>query len=189
VDATATRPGADAASSKIGAHLWQLARGVDDRKVSPEEGFKSIGHETTFERDTDDRQLLHDTMLGLAEKVAQRLRANLARGRTVTVKFRDADFSTCTRRITLPRPADTTEKIFPIAWKLLQPLMREGKLVRLIGVYASNLVTGEEAGPLSLFDQTPEKDRRIAQALDRITHRFGDGAVTRAALVSPKRRA
>jgi nucleotidyltransferase/DNA polymerase involved in DNA repair len=174
---------------KGGAHLWQLARGVDDRKVSPEEGFKSIGHETTFERDTDDRQLLHDTMLGLAEKVAQRLRANLARGRTVTVKFRDADFSTCTRRITLPRPADTIEKIFPVAWKLLQPLMRERKLVRLIGVYASNLVTEEEPGQLSLFDQTPEKDRRIAQAVDRITRRFGDGAVTRAALISPKRRA
>jgi DNA polymerase-4 len=174
---------------KGGAHLWQLARGVDDRKVSPEEGFKSIGHETTFERDTDDRQLLHDTMLGLAEKVAQRLRANLARGRTVTVKFRDADLSTCTRRITLPRPADTIEKIFPVAWKLLQPLMRERKLVRLIGVYASNLVTEEEPGQLSLFDQTPEKDRRIAQAVDRITRRFGDGAVTRAALISPKRRA
>jgi len=174
---------------KGGAHLWQLARGVDDRKVSPEEGFKSIGHETTFERDTDDRQLLHDTMLELAEKVSQRLRANMARGRTVTVKFREADFSTCTRRVTLPRPADTTEKIFPVAWKLLQPLMREGKLVRLIGVYASNLLTGEEAGQLSLFDQPPENDRRLAQALDRITHRFGDGAVTRAALISPKRKA
>jgi DNA polymerase-4 len=69
---------------KGGAHLWQLARGVDDRKVSPEEGFKSIGHETMFERDTGERQLLHDTMLELAEKVAQRLRVNLARGRTVT---------------------------------------------------------------------------------------------------------
>jgi nucleotidyltransferase/DNA polymerase involved in DNA repair len=53
-------------------------------RCNPEEGFKSIGHETTFERDTDDRRLLHDTMLELAEKVAQRLRANPARGRTVT---------------------------------------------------------------------------------------------------------
>lgn len=171
---------------KSGEHLWRLAHGIDDRRVSPEEGFKSIGHETTFEHDTGDRQLLHDTLLQLAEKVAQRLRANAARGRTITVKFREADFSTYTRCATLPQPADTTEKIFPAAWKLLQPLLRGGKLVRLIGVYASNLAVGEPAGQMSLFEPAPEKDRQLAQALDRITCRYGDGAITRATLISPK---
>ena len=171
-----------------GEHLWQLAHGMDDRIVSPEEGFKSIGHETTFERDTEDRQLLHDTLLELTDKVTRRLRANDARGRIITVKLREADFSTTTRRISLPKPADTTEKLFPVAWKLIQPLMRPGKLVRLIGVYASNLTTPEDAGQLSLFDSTPEKDRQLAQALDNITHRFGDRAITRAALVTPKKK-
>ncbi|MBZ5496506.1 MAG: DNA polymerase IV [Acidobacteriia bacterium] len=171
-----------------GDHLWQLAHGIDDRVVSPEEGFKSIGHETTFDRDTADRQLLHDTLLELAEKVAQRLRANDARGRTITVKLREADFSTSTRRTTLPQPADTTEKIFPTAWKLMQPLIRTGKLVRLIGVYASNLGTPENKGQLPLFDQTPEKDRQLAQALDHITRRYGDGSITRASLVASKKK-
>jgi nucleotidyltransferase/DNA polymerase involved in DNA repair len=171
-----------------GEHLWQLAHGIDGRPVLPEEGFKSIGHETTFERDTDDRQKLHDTLLDLAEKVTQRLRANHARGRTITVKLREADFSTTTRRISLPEPADTTEKIFPVAWKLMQALIRAGKLVRLIGVYASNLTTPEEAGQLSLFDQVPEKDHKLAEALDSITRRYGDRAITRAALVAPKKR-
>ena len=172
---------------KGGEHLWQLAHGIDDRIVSPEEGFKSIGHETTFERDTGDRRLLHDTLLQLTEKVAQRLRANDARGRTITVKLREADFSTCTRRSTMSEPADTMEKIFPAAWKLMQPLIRKGKLVRLIGVYASNLTTPEDAGQLPLFDSIPGKDRRLAQALDRITRRYGDSAITRAALVNPKK--
>jgi DNA polymerase-4 len=171
-----------------GEHLWQLAQGMDDRIVSPEEGFKSIGHETTFERDTEDRQLLHDTLLELTEKVARRLRANDARGRVITVKLREADFSTTTRRQSLPKPADTTEKLFPVAWELMQPLMHPGKLVRLVGVYASNLTTPEDAGQLSLFDSTPEKDRQLAQALDNITHRFGDRAITRAALVTPKKK-
>ena len=53
-------------------HLCRLARGMDDRSVSPEEGYKSIGHETTFEVDTVDPGLLHDTVLALSEKVAQR---------------------------------------------------------------------------------------------------------------------
>ena len=173
---------------KGGDHLWHLSRGMDDRAVSPEEGFKSIGHETTFERDTDDRQVLHDTLLGLTEKVAQRLRANQSRGRTVTVKLREADFSTTTRRVTLPVPADTTERIFPVAWKLLQSLIRTGKRVRLIGIYASNLALPEEQGQLALFDESPKKDRRLATAVDDITRRYGEKAITRAALVSPKKR-
>jgi len=171
-----------------GAHLWQLAHGLDDRAVSPEEGFKSIGHETTFEHDTDDSQVLHDTLLELAEKVGRRLRAHRARGRTITVKLREADFSTTTRRTGLPNPADTTERIFPVAWKLMQPLIRAGKKVRLIGVYASNLDSPDEAGQLSLFDPAPEKDRQLAAALDSITRRYGDQAITRAALVSPKKK-
>jgi len=173
---------------KGGDHLWHLSRGMDDRAVSPEEGFKSIGHETTFERDTDDRQVLHDTLLGLTEKVAQRLRAGDSRGRTVTVKLREADFSTTTRRVTLPAPADTTERIFPVAWKLLQSLIPAGKRVRLIGIYASNLALPEEQGQLALFEESPKKDRRLATALDDITRRYGDKAITRAALVSPKKK-
>jgi len=174
---------------KSGEHLWLLAHGVDNRGVSPEDGFKSIGHEITFERDTVDRELIHDTLLGLTEKVAQRLRSHAASGRTVTIKLREADFSTVTRRVTLPKPADTTEKIFPVAWKLMQPLIRAGKLVRLIGVYASNLATPEGAGQLQLFDPVPEKDRRLAAALDSITRRYGDTAITRATLVATKGKA
>jgi nucleotidyltransferase/DNA polymerase involved in DNA repair len=173
---------------KSGEHLWRLSHGIDDRSVSPEEGFQSIGHETTFERDTGDRQVLHDTLLGLTEKVARRLRCHETRGRTITVKLRELDFSTATRRLTLPQPADTTEKIFPAAWKLLQSLFREGRLVRLIGVYASNLAAPEESAQLPLFDQVPEKDRQLAHALDSITRRYGDGAIKRAALVARRKR-
>ena len=171
---------------KGGDHLWQLAHGIDDRPVLPEEGYKSIGHETTFERDTSDIQLLHDTLLELTEKMTRRLRANGARGRTITVKLREADFSTVTRRETLPKAYDTTEKVFPVAWKLLQLLLRPGRLVRLIGVTASNLASGEEEGQLELFAPAPGKERSLAKALDSIARRYGDDAITRAALVSSR---
>jgi nucleotidyltransferase/DNA polymerase involved in DNA repair len=171
---------------KTGEHLWELANGIDDRPVLPEEGYKSIGHEMTFERDTSDADLLHDTLLELTEKVAHRLRLHQARARTITVKFREADFTTCTRRTTLNDPADTSERIFPTAWKLMRPLLRQGALVRLIGVYASNLES-EQEGQLPLFMEAPPKDRQLAAALDDITQRYGDHAITRAALVSPKK--
>jgi DNA polymerase IV len=166
-------------------HLCQLARGIDDRSVSPEEGYKSIGHETTFEVDTIDSRLLHDTVLALSERVAQRLRSNLVRARTITLKFREADFSTYTRRVTLGDAVDTADRIFPVARRLLQSLVREGVAVRLVGVYGSNLVS-EKEGQLSLFASKRSKDRELAAAVDNISRRFGDGAITRAALVPRK---
>ncbi len=172
---------------KNGAHLWQLSQGIDDRPVLHEEGFKSIGHEITFERDTADSGLLSTTLLELTEKVARRLRVQRAAARTITVKFRESDFSTFTRRITLDSPVDTAEKIFPIALKLLKSLTREGKLVRLIGVYAGNLEIGAGGKQISLFNQTAQKDRKLAAALDDITQRFGGQAITRAVLVPKKK--
>ncbi len=170
---------------KTGEHLCYLANGLDDRGVSPEEGYKSIGHERTFEKDTSEVGLIHDTLLNLSEMVAHRLRQHGARARTIAVKFREADFTTCTRRTTLNAPADTSEKIFPVAWKLVHPLLRKGVLVRLVGVYASNLGT-ERPSQLPLFEPNAARDRRLASALDSITRRYGDGAITRAALVSHK---
>jgi DNA polymerase IV len=166
-------------------HLCQLARGIDDRPVSPEEGYKSIGHETTFEVDTLDPGLLHDTVLALSERVAHRLRSNSVRARTITLKFREADFSTYTRRVTLGDAIDTANRIFPVAQRLLQSLVREGVAVRLVGVYGSNLVS-EKEGQLSLFASKRSKDRELAAAVDDISRRFGDGAITRAALVPRK---
>jgi DNA polymerase-4 len=172
---------------KSGAHLWQLAQGIDDRPVLPGEEFKSIGHEITFEHDTTDLALLHRTLLDLTERVAYRLRTQGVRARTITIKYREADFSTYTRRASLNEPADTSEKILPMATKLLNGLIREGVPVRLIGVYAGNLETRAAGNQMSLFNQAPQKDRKLAAALDDIAQRFGGQAITRAALVTKKK--
>ena len=41
-----------------GEHLWRLAHGIDDNAVVPEREAKSISHETTFEQDLDDLEVL-----------------------------------------------------------------------------------------------------------------------------------
>jgi nucleotidyltransferase/DNA polymerase involved in DNA repair len=166
-----------------GDHLWQLAQGIDDRPVELEEGFKSIGHEFTFEQDTSDAGMLHDTLLGLTEHMTQRLRLNKARAQTIVVKLREADFSTTTKRASMNASVDTTETIFPLALRLMNSLVRQGKLVRLIGVYATNLEIQSTGAQMGLFEQAPEKKRRLATALDEVTRRYGKNALMRAALV------
>jgi DNA polymerase-4 len=129
--------------------------------------------------------LLEATLLHLTEKVAHRLRAQAVRARTVAIKFREADFSTFTRRTTVAESVNTTEQIFPMARKLMISLIREGVRVRLLGISASQLEAEVEGKQLSLLgDRPPQKDRKLAAAMDDIVQRFGDRAITRAALVS-----
>ena len=63
----------------------------------PDREAKSISHETTFESDIKDMQVLRAWLLELTEQVGRRLRRHGLRGRTVQLKALFADFQTITR--------------------------------------------------------------------------------------------
>ncbi|HEY8391875.1 MAG TPA: DNA polymerase IV [Capillibacterium sp.] len=164
----------------LGITLYQLARGIDDRPVETGETVKSIGHETTFQVDTADREYLTETLWRLCEQVARRLRRHELVGKVITVKIRDLDFKTITRRATLYQPTDFEEVIFQTARRLAEENDWGGKPLRLIGVSVSGL-TGRESAQEPLFTAPAEQDlRRLHQTLDRIKDRFGESAITRA---------
>jgi len=170
---------------KNGEHVLQLARGIDDREVVPHHEPKSIGHETTFEEDIDDLELVRKTLLWLSDGVAVRLRKNRLEGRTVTLKFRDHTFTTETRAHTLSHPIADGASIFETALGLLDRIERKGRKVRLLGVAVSHLSRAGEAVQLSLFDR-PEKvvkNEKLGRARDALEARFGKGVVSRASLL------
>jgi nucleotidyltransferase/DNA polymerase involved in DNA repair len=177
-----------AAFGEAGArHFADLARGIDSREVIPEHARKSLGHEVTFEWDVADRDRVEKSLLSLVDQVTHRLRSHCLAGRTVTVKLRTDDFATITRRESLPRAANTTETIWPVALRLLRKADRGGRKIRLIGVAVSHFC---EATQLELFEPTQvRKERKLADAVDAVIARFGDGAITRGALlVQPRAR-
>jgi DNA polymerase-4 len=163
-----------------GEQLWQLARGIDDRAVVPERETKSISHETTFERDIDDLEVLRSWLLELTEQVGCRLRRYKLRGRTVQLKVRFADFSLITRSQTLPAPTDITQELWETADEMLcRRLPAEHLPVRLVGMGVSGL---EEIGPVQglLFDrEMREKQSRLDTVTDEVKKRFGRGAIRR----------
>ena len=57
-----------------GRRLWRLARGIDDRRVIPDRGAKTISSETTFETDTGDFVTLERMLWRLSEKASARLK-------------------------------------------------------------------------------------------------------------------
>ncbi|KAF5045604.1 DNA polymerase IV 1 [anaerobic digester metagenome] len=126
---------------RSGVRVHRLARGIDDGEVQGREGCKSISRETTFEADTADPPVLAGTLAELADDVAETLRADNLRCRTVTVKVRYRGFQTHTRSRTLPRFTSDPETIRRAASGLLLPFLN-GEPVRLIGVRLSMLEGG-----------------------------------------------
>ena len=59
-----------------GRRLWRLARGIDDRRVEPDRGAKTISSETTFETDIRDFATLEKILWRLCEKTSSRLKSS-----------------------------------------------------------------------------------------------------------------
>ncbi|GAA1847568.1 DNA polymerase IV [Microbacterium koreense] len=169
----------------MGDRLWHLARGIDAREVDTVRAEKSIGHEETFEHDIADAAVLRAEIRRLADRVAARLRTGGWEARTVAIKVRYADFTTVTRSATLGEPSAVGQRIGDAARELFTALDDRAP-VRLVGVRAERLVPGG-AAPQALWDDDGEW-RRVEDALDGATAKFGRGAVTRATLLGPARR-
>jgi DNA polymerase-4 len=169
-----------------GAHLCELAQGIDDRPVVPWHDPKSIGAEETFERDTKDVGLLRATLLAQADRVASELRAGGFRGRTVTLKLRFADFQTLTRRGTGEAPTADAGEIFRRAWGAFSKVPRT-QAVRLIGLSVSGLARADDPHQLGLFDR-PDRADRLGRVTDEVRSRFGPSALVRGSLLGSARR-
>ena len=167
-----------------GEHLWQLAHGIDDGPVVSEREAKSISHETTFEQDIDDLDVLRAWLVDLTEQVAWRLRRHELRGRTVHLKVRFADFSLITRSQTLAEPTNITDELWRAADEMLLNRLPSNHLpVRLIGMGVSGFdTTGQVQG--LLFDQDERKKQAgLDVATDQIREKFGSAALRRAAAI------
>ncbi len=161
--------------------LGELARGADLRPVVPWEAAKGMSAEETFDRDVDDPAQLRRELLRLSERVGRRLRDGRVAGRTVTLKVRYASFQTVTRSRTLAAPTDQATVLYAETGALLDGLRLERVRVRLVGVGVTNLVPSDAARQLVLDDD--DRWGRLERAADVARGRFGDGAVTRGALL------
>ena len=163
----------------LGEHLHQLSHGQDERPVVPNWEPKSISSETTFEEDTNDRELLLATILELSDHVAQRLRKDGYRARKVTLKLRYSSFTTHTKQHSLDKLVQTGEDIAAVARGLFGQFSLKQK-IRLIGVAAGDLHRdGDDPQQLQLFaESTPQRDK-LSHTVDEIKQKFGDAALRR----------
>lgn len=161
----------------LGQRMQALARGLDARSVQTERVEKSVGHEETFDRDIDDRDLLRSELLRLADRVGARLRTSGWHAGAVAIKIRFADFTTVSRTVSLSEPTDVGQRIGETAIALFEQIERRDP-VRLVGVRAERLRPAGSSA-IALWDDD-EDQRRLEGTLDDARARFGVGMITRA---------
>jgi DNA polymerase-4 len=162
------------------ADLQRLARGEDDREVEPDRQSKSLSSEQTFATDISDATILLSVLLEQVEEVAQRLRQEKLKARTVTLKLRYGDFRTVTRSDSLGEATNVTGTLWATAERVFRQWhAKSAGPLRLLGFGVSGLAP-EQAGQQSLF-RDPEQDKlkRLDQVVDQIRDRYGKRAAHR----------
>lgn len=101
----------------MGQHLYERARGIDERAVEPHRPVQSISAEDTLREDLPLADL-PALLPPLAAKVWQSASRHSRRGRTVVLKLKTADFRILTRSHTPPQPPDSLEVLIQIGQSL-----------------------------------------------------------------------
>jgi DNA polymerase-4 len=157
---------------KVGASLYERARGEDSRPIHEREVPKQISRETSLETPTTDRAELEGVLFYLIDRGVRAIRKMGLKTRSMRIRLRYADGEDIETSVSFP-PTAFDEDLQPLARKLLGKLYARRVKVRFIGTGFSNFEA--EDGQLQLF--TDESLERFHAAVDAVRDKFGHGAI------------
>ena len=123
---------------KFGHYLYDIARGSEEREVTPWRERQSFGAEETFPRDIPEKEPLLEFLRECARRVFAELDQEGKRARTVTLKIKYADFQAVTRRRTFEEFLASPQEVFLAVADLLERTEAGRRPVRLAGIALSN---------------------------------------------------
>ncbi|HEX3123395.1 MAG TPA: DNA polymerase IV [Rhodanobacteraceae bacterium] len=137
---------------RYGRRLAELALGIDERAVDPDQQVQSISAEDTFARDVPLAEI-EPMIRSLAAKTWAASRKTERIGRTVVLKLKTSDFHILTRSHTPPAPPQTQAEFVEIALGLRERVLLPAiTRYRLVGVGLGNFRAPDELLPQSEFD-------------------------------------
>ena len=119
---------------RLGFDLYRKARGIHNSPVKPDRIRKSIGKEKTYGKILQVEEDIKKELTLLSEKVAHNLSTQEKAGKIIILKIRYTDFSTLTRRKSLPQATQDVSQIVQTALQLYEELAEKEKGIRLLGI-------------------------------------------------------
>lgn len=144
---------------RFGRYLHDIARGIDERPVTPWRERLSYGAEETFASDIVKQGPLLDFLRDCARSVFSELHEEGKLARTVTLKIKYADFQLITRRCTREDFLSSPEEVYRAACALLERTEAGTRPVRLAGIALSNFMPARQRVELAaapLFRKSDE---------------------------------
>ena len=119
---------------RLGFDLYRKVRGIHNSPVKSDRIRKSIGKEKTYGKILQVEEDIKKELTLLSEKVAHNLSKQDKAGKIIILKIRYADFSTLTRRKSLPQATQDASQISQTALQLYEELAYKEKGIRLLGI-------------------------------------------------------
>jgi len=135
---------------KPGAYYYHIARGNDDREVTPNRQRKSISTERTFETDLSGSEEIQEQLHLIAEELLQRMQKKNVCGRTLTLKVKYADFHQITRSRSKAYCIEGREILLELVQALTTEILPTPLNIRLLGLGISNLDADENTDGVQL---------------------------------------
>lgn len=134
---------------KAGNYYFEICRGEDNRPVQPSRDRKSVGAEQTFSTDLFYEKDLETELFKIADILWERIERSGVKAKTLTLKYKYADFEQHTRSKTIL--GSFTSK--PELVRESKSLMKSGtfnKGIRLLGLTVSNFIQEGNQKPVQL---------------------------------------
>ena len=112
---------------KPGVFFHDIVRGIDERKVEPDQERKSVGTELTYDKDLTTRFEVIAELYKLEKELLERLEHSDTTGRSKTLQNYVRDFDTLHKEVS----------------DIRKSLKLEGSRIRLLGLSISNLETDD----------------------------------------------
>jgi DNA polymerase IV len=139
---------------KVGVFYFNIARGIDERPVEPDQERKSVGTELTYEKDLTTSFAIIAELYKLEKELMERLEHSGTTGRTITMKVKFSDFRQITRSRTLQNYIRDFNTLHKEVSEIRKSLELEGFRIRLMGVSISNLESDDsDDNQLHLFEE------------------------------------
>ncbi|PAZ16032.1 ImpB/MucB/SamB family protein [Streptomyces sp. SA15] len=162
--------------------LAERAHGRDPRPVTPSEPAAHLTADLVLDQDCLDPARQHQAVLGLADRIGQRLRGESQVAGRLTLTVRYADRSSTTRTHALLEPTNHSPALAAAALSLLAALGLQRARVRAFMIRADALLPANSAYHQLSLDPGDVRARAAEAAADRARRRFGPEAIRPATL-------